>query len=73
MLEEASAATPFETVQRAAAALGRDRVLGIVLNRVPPHLAYASSGYYGDYGYYHYSTGTPRAEAPPMRSADIGG
>ena len=40
--------TPHDLVQRAVAALGRDRILGVVLNRAeePPHSSY---GYYYDY------------------------
>ena len=42
--------TPYDLVQRAVAAIGRERMLGVVLNRavVPAH----GSGYYDDYYYY---------------------
>jgi capsular exopolysaccharide synthesis family protein len=41
--------TPFDVVQRAVTMLGRDRVLGVVLNRAPVDKAgpYDYSGYYG--------------------------
>jgi capsular exopolysaccharide synthesis family protein len=43
--------TPYELVERAVAAIGRDRTLGIVLNHaeIPSH----GTGYYGDYYYYY--------------------
>jgi hypothetical protein len=44
--------TPWDLVERAVQAVGRDRTLGIVLNRVTEHLP--SSEYY-DY----YSAGVP--------------
>jgi capsular exopolysaccharide synthesis family protein len=42
--------TPYDLVQRAVAAIGRERMLGVVLNRavVPAQ----GSGYYDDYYYY---------------------
>lgn len=43
--------TPYELVERAIAAIGRDRTLGVVLNHaeIPSH----GTGYYGDYYYYY--------------------
>jgi protein-tyrosine kinase len=43
--------TPYELVERAVAAIGRDRTLGVVLNHaeIPSH----GTGYYGDYYYYY--------------------
>jgi capsular exopolysaccharide synthesis family protein len=43
--------TPYELVERAIAAVGRDRTLGVVLNHaeIPAH----GTGYYGDYYYYY--------------------
>ncbi len=43
--------TPAIVVQRAIEGLGRDRVLGVVLNRVDESMA-AGGEYYGYYGYY---------------------
>ena len=47
-----SGLTPHISIQRAIAALGRDHILGIVLNRV--HKKFLTAGY-GYYGYYYYS------------------
>lgn len=41
--------TPYELVQRAISALGRDRVLGVVLNRVTVDAAGLDPRYYGRY------------------------
>ena len=43
--------TPFELVQRAVEAIGRDRVIGTVLNRADPTANDSAYGYYGSY--YH--------------------
>jgi protein-tyrosine kinase len=43
-------ATPYEQVQRAIEAVGRDRVLGVVLNRVEPNLSPAYHAYGQYYG-----------------------
>jgi Mrp family chromosome partitioning ATPase len=45
----AAGSTPFDLVQRAVDALGRERIFGVVLNRVSPQDAYG--GY--DYGKYY--------------------
>jgi capsular exopolysaccharide synthesis family protein len=50
-------ATPYELVQRAIQTIGRERVLGVVLNRVTSLVAGLDRKYYG--GYY----GTQRSEA----------
>ena len=48
----AAGTTPFGAIHRAADALGRDRVLGVVLNRVDPKMAApGASQYYRYYGY----------------------
>ena len=49
-------ATPYQLAQRAIDALGRNRILGIVLNR-------ASSPAHGPYNYYHYYHG--QRQLPP--------
>ncbi len=49
--------TPYPLVQRAAAAIGVDRILGVVLNRA------VRSGLTHEYGYYHYGYRQPRGEA----------
>jgi len=43
--------TSYELVERAVAALGRERTLGVVLNHA--ELTLQGSGYYGDYYYYY--------------------
>jgi Mrp family chromosome partitioning ATPase len=43
--------TPYELVERAVAAVGRERTLGVVLNRA--ELLNHETGYYGDYDYYY--------------------
>jgi capsular exopolysaccharide synthesis family protein len=43
--------TSFELVERAVAAVGRERTLGVVLNHA--ELPIQGSGYYGDYYYYY--------------------
>jgi capsular exopolysaccharide synthesis family protein len=43
--------TPYELVQRAVAAIGHERTLGIVLNHA--ELPAQGTGYYGDYYYYY--------------------
>ncbi|MFN8060107.1 MAG: CpsD/CapB family tyrosine-protein kinase [Vicinamibacterales bacterium] len=49
VLVVAAGSTPFDLVQRAVEALGRERIFGVVLNRVGPRESYA--GY--DYGKYY--------------------
>jgi capsular exopolysaccharide synthesis family protein len=43
--------TPHDLVERAVAAIGRERTLGVVLNHA--ELPIQGSGYYGDYYYYY--------------------
>jgi Mrp family chromosome partitioning ATPase len=43
--------TPFTLVERAVAAIGRERTLGVVLNHA--ELPIQGTGYYGDYYYYY--------------------
>ena len=43
--------TPYELVERAVAAIGRERTLGVVLNHA--ELPIQGTGYYGDYYYYY--------------------
>lgn len=52
----AAGKTPHGAIQRAADALGRDRILGVVLNRVDPRTA--APGGYQYYRYYGYSERT---------------
>jgi capsular exopolysaccharide synthesis family protein len=47
ILVVAAGSTPYPLIQRAVAALGRDRILGVVLNR-------AEEGIAGSYSYYSY-------------------
>ena len=51
----AAGTTPFGAIHRAADALGRDRVLGVVLNRVDPKTAAPGANQY--YRYYGYRDG----------------
>ena len=51
----AAGRTPYAALQRATEALGRDRLLGVVLHRVDHHIASP-----GDYYYYQYYGQTPR-------------
>ena len=53
--------TPYPLVQRAAAAIGTSRILGVVLNRA------SQSALEQEYGYYGYYDRTPRAPEPPPR------
>jgi|KBSMisStandDraft_5_1062788.scaffolds.fasta_scaffold33207_2 capsular exopolysaccharide synthesis family protein len=55
ILVVAAGRTPFASLQRATDAIGRDRLLGVVLNRVDETLAAP-----GHYAYYHYYGQTPR-------------
>ncbi|MBP7569174.1 MAG: CpsD/CapB family tyrosine-protein kinase [Acidobacteria bacterium] len=55
-------ATPYPLVQKAIEVIGRERIIGVVLNRARP----ATDGHYGDY-YQHYER---RAEGGGERSAD---
>ena len=55
ILVVAAGRTPFAALQRATDAIGRDRLLGVVLNRVDETTAASGSHYY--YGYYGH---TPR-------------
>jgi capsular exopolysaccharide synthesis family protein len=50
LLVIAAGRTPYRLVERAASTLGRDRILGVVLNRVEQ--AAVGGGYYNYYGYY---------------------
>jgi capsular exopolysaccharide synthesis family protein len=43
--------TPYELVERAVAAIGRERTLGVVLNQA--EIPAQGTGYYGDYYYYY--------------------
>lgn len=52
--------TPYELVERALAALGRDRVLGVVLNRVTSRVAGLDHKYYGGYYSGHHSPSSLR-------------
>jgi protein-tyrosine kinase len=51
--------TPYPLVQRAAAAIGAERILGVILNRADRN-ALAQ-----EYGYYGYYDRAPREAAPP--------
>lgn len=53
--------TPYPLVQRAAAAIGPERILGILLNRAD-RAAIAH-----EYGYYGYDDRAPRDAAPPRK------
>ena len=50
--------TSFDLVNRAVAALGRDRILGVVLNR-------ATETAHDSYGYYNYYYGGSMEATPP--------
>jgi protein-tyrosine kinase len=52
--------TPCDMVQRSVEALGRDRILGVVLNGTTARRA--GRGYYQYYDHYHRSTLTPAAK-----------
>ncbi len=52
--------TPYPLVQRAAAAIGAERILGVLLNRAD------RQGFAHDYGYYGYEYRKPRADAVPV-------
>jgi capsular exopolysaccharide synthesis family protein len=43
--------TPYKLLERAVEALGRDRILGVVLNRVDQSILKSGYGYYTYYGY----------------------
>jgi capsular exopolysaccharide synthesis family protein len=43
--------TPYQMVERAVAAIGASRILGVVLNRADAHDAHARRGYYGYRGH----------------------
>ena len=45
--------TPAGMVQGAAETLGRERVLGVVLNRAEPDAVMGGYGYYHNYGHYY--------------------
>ena len=51
--------TPFDLVNRAVSALGRERILGVVLNR-------AIESAHDSYGYYNYYYGGGPQEATPQ-------
>jgi Mrp family chromosome partitioning ATPase len=53
-------ATPYPAIQKAIAALGQDRILGVVLNRAAT-VPLDSNGYYGDEGYWSAETTTRSA------------
>jgi hypothetical protein len=56
--------TPHAAIQRALDAIGRDRVIGAVLNRVPGSDV---SARYGGYSSYYYASGV-KEEAPAESS-----
>jgi capsular exopolysaccharide synthesis family protein len=57
----AAGKTPYAAIQRAADALGRDSILGVVLNRVDPKVAsLGASQYYRYYGYRERTNGRKR-------------
>ena len=56
----AAGRTPYAALKRATEALGRERLIGVVLNRVDEHIASP-----GDYYYYHYYGQTPRNGSKP--------
>jgi Mrp family chromosome partitioning ATPase len=56
VLVVAAGTTPYGAIQRAADALGRDRILGVVLNRVDPKTATPGAKQY--YRYYAYGEHT---------------
>jgi capsular exopolysaccharide synthesis family protein len=51
--------TPFAAIQRAADSLGRERLLGVVLNRVDESIAAPGEYYYRYYGYSGTDRGKP--------------
>jgi capsular exopolysaccharide synthesis family protein len=58
VLVVAAGRTPYGAIQRAADALGRDRILGVVLNRVDPKTAAPGANqYYRYYGYREHKNG----------------
>ena len=58
VLVVAAGSTPYGAIQRAADALGRDRILGVVLNRVDPKAAAPGANqYYRYYGYRVHTNG----------------
>jgi receptor protein-tyrosine kinase len=61
LLVISASTTPYPLVQRAAAAIGANRILGVVLNRAD-HAAESQ-----DYGYYGYYDRAARTPAPPAR------
>jgi receptor protein-tyrosine kinase len=61
LLVISASTTPYPFVQRAAAAIGPERILGVVLNRADRT---AIAHEYGNYGYYDRA---PRDEPPPSR------
>jgi Mrp family chromosome partitioning ATPase len=52
LLVVAANQTPVDLVERAVVALGRERILGVVLNKAEEREVMGGSGYY--YNYYHY-------------------
>lgn len=54
-------ATPHDLVQRAVEAIGKDKVLGVVLNGTKPEHQGTYKGYYGKYGYHGYYGGHRKA------------
>jgi capsular exopolysaccharide synthesis family protein len=53
VLVVAAGRAPFRLVERAVEGLGHDRIIGVVLNRVPPSTVVDTYGY-ADYGSYDY-------------------
>jgi protein-tyrosine kinase len=45
--------TPYTAVQRAIAAIGRDRILGVVLNRLDPNATHDGDDYHNYYAHYY--------------------
>jgi Mrp family chromosome partitioning ATPase len=50
-----AASTPYDAAAAAIAQLGKERILGVVMNRVPKDGVDDSFRYYDAYGYYGYS------------------
>jgi capsular exopolysaccharide synthesis family protein len=69
LLVVAAAKTPYGAIQRAADALGRDRILGVVLNRVDPDSATPGANQY--YRYYTYGE-RPNGRGPGLLRRLIG-
>jgi receptor protein-tyrosine kinase len=61
LLVVSAKSTPYPMVQRAAEAVGTNRILGVVLNRADSSSA-SGYGMYGNYGTKHYQPGHPTPE-----------